>query len=198
MPINTVVLFVESTSALVVFALLVFWLIPNYRLDLFRQEVFAVRDELFDYARAGNISFADPAYRLLRQSFNGFIRYAHRLTFYKVVMTMIVWKVVGREPELVWTRRWTDAIASLDEKTRADLLKFHERLVFLIVRRLVFGSPALLMALSLTAIVMLCKAGVLSIKAAFKKSAEDTVSHVIDPRLLEEDAVDTSKAAFAS
>ena len=137
-PANAVHFF-ESACALLVFSLLVFWLIPSYRLDLFRQEVFSVRDELFDYAKSGNIDFSHPAYRLLRQSFNGFIRYAHRLTFYRVVLTMLIWKIMGREPELIWTKRWTDAVASLDEKTRADLMRFHERLTFLIVRRLVYG-----------------------------------------------------------
>jgi hypothetical protein len=190
MPITNAVYMFESACALLVFSLLVFWLIPSYRLDLFRQEVFAVRDELFDYARAGNIDFSHPAYRLLRQSFNGFIRYAHRLTFYRVVITIFIWKIMGQKPELIWTKSWTDAVVSLDEKTRADLMKFHERLTFLIVRRLVYGSPFLCVALLLTAMTELGKQSVMSIQAAFKKSAQDTVSHVIDPRLLEEDAVE--------
>lgn len=52
------------------------------RLDSFRQKMFVVRDELFDYAASGKIEFNDPAYRLLRQSMNGHIRYAHQLTFF--------------------------------------------------------------------------------------------------------------------
>ncbi len=198
MPLVNAVNVFESVCALLVFSLLVFWLIPSYRLDRFRQEVFAVRDELFDYARAGNIDFAHPAYRLLRQSFNGFIRYAHRLTFYRVVMTMVIWKIMGHGPELIWTKRWTDAVGSLDEKTKTDLMGFHECLTFLIIHRLVFSSPFLLVALLLTAATELGKAGVMSIRAALKKSAQDTVSHMIDPRLLEEDAVETAKTAFAS
>ncbi len=197
-PANIVNVF-ESACALLVFSILAFWLIPSYRLDLFRQEVFAVRDELFDYAKAGNIDFAHPAYRLLRQSFNGFIRYAHRLTFYRVVMTMFMWKVMRREPELIWTKHWTDAVASLDDKTRADLVRFHERLTFLIIRRLVYGSPFLIIALLLMAVTELGKVSLMSIRAALKKSAQDTVSHMIDPRLLEEDAVgETTRTAFAS
>jgi hypothetical protein len=85
----------------------------------------------------------------------------------------------------------------LDEKTRADLEQFHERLANLIIRRLVFGSPFLIAALLMTLITMLFKAGVISIRGAMKKSAQDAVAHVIDPRLLEEDAVEATKAAFA-
>jgi hypothetical protein len=43
-------------------------------LDRFRQDVFGLRDELWDFAASGQISFDDPAYRLLRQLMNGFIR----------------------------------------------------------------------------------------------------------------------------
>lgn len=196
--IHTLGLILESISMLIVFALLIFWLIPNYRLDRFRQQVFCLRDELFDYALAGNIGFNHPAYRLLRQSANGFIRYAHRLTFYRVVTTVFFWKVMGHEPELVWTRRWTASIASLDDRTRADLVKFHERLSVLIVDRLVFGSPLLIAGLLLTAVMMLCKAGVTSVHGALRASARGTVEHVVDPRLLEEEAADTASAAVAA
>src|ERR1700686_4706562 len=95
----TLITILESVSALIVFALLYFWLVPSLRLDLFRQQLFEVRDELFDYARSGNISFQHPAYRLLRRSANGFIRYAHRLTFFRVAMTVLVWKIFQEHPE---------------------------------------------------------------------------------------------------
>lgn len=192
---HDVVLVLESTSALCVFSFLVFWLIPNYRLDLFRQEVFTVRDELFDYARAGHISFSHPAYRMLRQLFNGFIRYAHRLTFYRVMLTMCMWKLAGHEPELVWTERWTASLTGLDEQTRSDLLTFHNRLLLLVVRRLAFGSPFLIAALVLTSLTMIFRSGVDSLRGAFRKSVQDTVAHVIDPRLLEEEAMVAAKAA---
>jgi hypothetical protein len=192
MTANALVLTLESTSALVLFALLVFWLIPNYRVDSFRQQVFAVRDDLFDYARSGKIDFGHPAYRLLRQSANGFLRYAHRLTFYRVVVTSVIWKTVGHTPELVWTKRWTDALASLDEQTRSDLLRFHDRLTTLIIKRLIFGSPFLIVLLLLSVIMLLCKAGITSLHDALKESARGAVASVVDTRLLEEDAAKTA------
>lgn len=194
MLVSTLVVILESASAVVVFALLVFWLIPNYRLDLFRQEVFCVRDELFDYARAGNISFRHPAYTLLRQSANGFIRYAHCLTFYRIVMTGAIWRVAGRTPELIWTKKWEQALDSLDDKTKADLVRYHERLSMLIVKRLVWGSPFLIAALFVTAVVTLCTVGLTSIHGALRTSARGAVDRVIDTRLLEEEAADAAKA----
>ena len=51
------------------------------RNDIFRENLFAVRDELFDYMLARKLSFQDPAYGLLRSSLNGMIRGAHEGSF---------------------------------------------------------------------------------------------------------------------
>ncbi len=80
---------VQSILTLLVLAVIVFTLWPEQRVDLFRQQMFAVRDELFDFAADGKISFEEPAYVLLRQLFNGFIRYAHNLTPYRVLMSFL-------------------------------------------------------------------------------------------------------------
>lgn len=189
----------ESTSGLIVLALLYFWLVPSLRLDLFRQQLFEVRDELFDYARAGKISFEHPAYKLLRRSANGFIRYAHRLTFFRIAMTVLVWKLFREHPEPKWVKQWLHAMDSLDATVQADLSKFHERILSLVLKRLVFGSPILIAVLFGVAMGTVCKAGIKagmkSIRKSVKTSAKDAVATVIDPELLEEEA---SRAAHAS
>lgn len=53
----------------------------SYRLDYFRQSLFAIRDDLFDMAAAGELSFDSDAYRMLRRSINGTIRYGHHCGF---------------------------------------------------------------------------------------------------------------------
>lgn len=80
-------LIVISSLISILFLLVLFlWLIPGYRVDLFRQQMFALRDELFDEARKGNISFSDPAYGMLRSSMNGFIQFGHRLNVWQVML----------------------------------------------------------------------------------------------------------------
>jgi hypothetical protein len=107
-------------------------------------------------------------------------------------MTSIIWKTAGHVPELVWTKRWTEALASLDEETRSDLLRFHERLTTLIIKRLISGSPFLVVLLLLSVIMLLCKAGITSLHDALKESARGAVASVVDTRLLEEDAAKTA------
>ncbi len=119
MGINDLVLVFQSAVcvAALAFVFLRFW--AEARLDSFRQEMFIIRDELFDYAADGNVGFDDPAYRLLRRSMNGFIRYAHQLTFFKVCMTAIELKVAGRSTETTWSEQWESAIKNIqDDKVR--------------------------------------------------------------------------------
>src|SRR6266849_3499419 len=95
------------------FVFLRFW--AEARLDAFRQEMFVIRDELFDYAAARNIGFDDPAYRLLRRSMNGFIRYAHQLTFFRLCVTMIELRLAGKTSESKWTEEWLQSLQRISD-----------------------------------------------------------------------------------
>lgn len=48
--------------------------------DRYRQHLFQIRDQLFNKAADGEISFDDPAYHSLRYMINGLIRYAHKVS----------------------------------------------------------------------------------------------------------------------
>ena len=50
------------------------------RTDQYREDLFTLRDELFDYMWQNNIPFDLPAYRLMRQALNGAIRTADSLS----------------------------------------------------------------------------------------------------------------------
>jgi hypothetical protein len=63
-------------------AILLLFLWRELRIEVFRQRIFQIRDELFDFAAEGNISFNDPAYGALRTSMNSLIRFAHKMSFF--------------------------------------------------------------------------------------------------------------------
>ncbi len=138
-----------SLLSLILFTLLVFVLWPDQRIDVFRQGMFALRDELFDFAADGNISFEDPAYVLLRQLMNGFIRYAHYLTPYRTILAFLRWKYVTREPLHEWTEHWNQALNQLENaEVRAKLQHFHSRANLLVLSQLVL-SPGLLILVTI-------------------------------------------------
>lgn len=81
-----------SVALLAALWYVVFWLYPDYQVDRYRQEMFALRDRLFDEALEGLVSFDHPAYGLLRGTINGFIRFAHRMSLPDVIILMLITK----------------------------------------------------------------------------------------------------------
>jgi hypothetical protein len=55
----------------------------TYRIDVYRQFLFDVRDELFDLAK-NHFGLDDPIYRKLREQLNAAIRFAHKTTFLRM------------------------------------------------------------------------------------------------------------------
>jgi hypothetical protein len=189
MDAKTLVTVLEAATASCGLVAVMFWLWPCVRLDVFRQEMFAVRDELFDYAASGKIEFNHPAYRLLRQSMNGFIRYGHRLTFFQVNLMVLYWKFGASQPPMDWTEKWNLAIAAVnDERAKEALVKFHERSIMLVSERIILGSPILLLVLIVWLLIGLFNLGWTSAKAAFDHSITETTARLIDVRQLEEEA----------
>jgi len=143
--------------------------------------MFALRDEMFDFAANGNISFNDPAYVLLRKSMNGFIRYAPNLTFFRMNLTLFYWNVFSKLPETKWSESWNDAMTRIaDENVRRQMQMFHQRSMQLVAKRLVLGSPILIGLLTCYAI----QYGVFNITEAVGRS----LAKFIDPKILEEEA----------
>lgn len=64
----------------------------KYRVDAYRQEIFQIRDDLFNFAAEGGINFDHPAYAMVRTYLNGTIRFTERLSIVKMVTASIVLK----------------------------------------------------------------------------------------------------------
>jgi hypothetical protein len=178
-------LLLQSCVCVVFLTVVLLTLWSSARLDDFRQKMFALRDELFDCAADGNIDFDDPAYRLLRQSMNGTIRYAHQLTFFRVCVTMIEIHLTIHKPKSNWVEDWQLALGKIESvEVRARLESFHSRSTQLIVNRLVLGSP-FLFALVMCAIPMfVLRTGWLSLETI----AMSTVTRVVNTRMIENEA----------
>ncbi len=178
--IQQLVTFLASLAS-VILLLIVLRLFADLRLDAFRQDMFALRDEVFDFAMNGNIGFSHPSYRLLRKSMNGFIRYAHNLTFYRLMITMLQWRLLSREPEIKWAEEWDHALESIaDNRVRETMKEFHDRSFELVAKRVVLGSPILVTVMVCTII----RHGLSSLT----KAVAGSLSEFIDQRVLEEEA----------
>lgn len=120
---------------------LVFWKYRTYSVDAFRQDMFALRDDLFDAARAGLIDFNHPAYGLLRSTINGFIRFGHRFTIGQFLFMTLFIK--SRDLEMVanFSGEWERAVEGLSEDAKERLEGFRARMHKIATKQLIMGTP---------------------------------------------------------
>lgn len=128
---------------------LLFFCFRSYRLDNVRDELFQVRNELFDYAATGAISFDDPAYWMLRQRLNGLLRFAHTLTFVRIALTLIAASLLpeAKGKIRVASERWRRALEHTTPGVREKLWAFDRRAGGVIAKHVVMGSPVLICTL---------------------------------------------------
>ncbi len=122
--------------------MLVFWLLRNYHIDAFRQRMFDLRNDLFDEAHAGLIEFDNPAYGLLRQTCNGFIRFAHKLTLGQL---LVAWFWIDRQhgvaSERTFATRWEKSMHTLPHVSRERLLWYRNEMNKLVLWHMLKSSP---------------------------------------------------------
>jgi len=128
---------VQTTTWLIIAWFLFFWCWRLYRIDVLRQTLFELRDELFDYAASGRINFSDEIYIQNRLFLNAMIRYAHRTTFTRAVIG-----TVFATRALSAIRTPAQLIPKLPAgETRDKLTSIHQRANTAVFVHLVTGSP---------------------------------------------------------
>jgi hypothetical protein len=119
-----------------------------YRVDLFRDNLFRLRDELFDFAAAGEIAFDHEAYGLLRTMINGVIRGADRVGF----LTVLIFAITSQRelhaeivPDI--ERRWQKALGEVNATTERKLKAIRLRMHLFCFDQMLFASPSLALTL---------------------------------------------------
>jgi hypothetical protein len=132
-------------TVLALFALwiAVYYLWPDFRNDVFREDIFSVRDAMFLYAAQGNISFDHPAYTILRDRMNGLLRHGHELTLARMALILTTHSMV--KPHVLI--KWEAAVEELPEQTQAKMKEFNICVVIFVLQHVVFYSFFRYMAL---------------------------------------------------
>ena len=87
---------------LAVLALVWFCMRRKTKIDEFREEIFTLRDELFDYMVAHELPFDLRAYRVMREDLNEFIRVAPAMTPTAFILVALLANSHGKErPKLI-------------------------------------------------------------------------------------------------
>ena len=129
---------------------LVFWCYRALCRDMFRQSMFELRDELFDYALEGHIDFNHPAYGVLRNTMNGYIRFAHHLTAWQGIILALLWfrldtsSLKERTFEYIWPR----ATANLTPEVKSHIEQLRRRMDRVAMFYFFVACPELLLIFS--------------------------------------------------
>ena len=158
---------------------LYFYCWREHRMDTFRQNLFALRDELFDFAKSGEIAFDDPAYGTLRNVANGMIRYAHLMNFSRVVSIL----VFGNLPSMNYMDIWLRDVKTRPPVVRDKLLKIHSEIGGAIFWHTVAWSPLAWACLALLFPIRLV-ATLLKVRVTFVRTPREI------PSVLEENALE--------
>lgn len=123
-----------------------FWLYKNFALDSFRQKMFSLRDQLFDDAANGLISFDHPAYGILRATMNGFIRFGHRLNFCEMLISFffISQKDIDVIQEYSFDEKYEFFTEGLDKETKKKLDIYRNQMIFIVASHLLKTSALLI------------------------------------------------------
>ena len=145
-----------------------FW-IP-YRVDYFRQRLFKLRDELFESAAAGNIEFTHPAYTDLRLTMNALIRYGHRVTILRIVMSMVSLARSGNSHVVNGYAAWREQTERIEnEETRNRIYAFRNEISKIMAAHMILISPMTLAAICAIAIYLKMHEG---IKKSFSEARD--------------------------
>jgi hypothetical protein len=97
----------------------------KFMVDLYRQKLFFIRDELFELAASdkNGLSFHHPAYVELRSSLNNSIRFAHRMSFYHVWIGALLGAFSDRQKQMrTYKNKATLTIETVGDKNLNKLL----------------------------------------------------------------------------
>lgn len=173
----------SSLLSLLIICCLVFWGYRTYRVDLFRQKMFWLRDEFYDYADAGNIDFTHPAYGVLRSTMNGYIRFGHRLTLWHFIFSNLLITDEDYERLGSFEQSWERATTELDEKMKNELEEYRMRMDILAVKHALLAAPEFFtifpIAIVILVIVIIFKLG--SALFTHRQKVKETIFLLLRP-----------------
>lgn len=125
-----------------------FW--RRHAVEKLRQDMFALRDSLFDLAdanRDSEFTFGMPAYEEFRKELNAIIRFAHRISFARAMLFHYARQVFL--PQIatyqIVRKSWLIIVGIQDEKLRAELNETVRAMNWKIVKFMMKTSPLCLL-----------------------------------------------------
>lgn len=133
---------VYSLISILFILLFVFWVLQDYFVDKFRQEMFSLRDNLFDEAMNKKIAFNDKPYLMLRTSMNGFIRFGHRLNIWQIIF-LNLYAHNGTKDHPTFNKKMDVFMKDFTEEQKSIFNRYHVLMNFYVLKYAIFSSTLL-------------------------------------------------------
>ncbi len=112
-----------------------------YRTDRTRQQLFRLRDELFEYWDDHDLPFDHEAYRLMRDMLNGMIRFTHKIDLLRIAAMIYADQKFGSgQKGGRFEKRLEAALKSLPSHARRKLEHTRMEMHLIVLEHLVFHS----------------------------------------------------------
>ena len=120
----------------------------TYRVDHTRQRLFKVRDDLFKKAEEGIVPFDSRAYGIARTTLNGMIRFAHDLSFLRILIILFTYKKIDQgEHAKRYHEEMCEAINALPRPARKAILEAQLNMHLVLLVHVVRSSIILMVLL---------------------------------------------------
>ncbi|MEM8971102.1 MAG: hypothetical protein AAGD43_03460 [Pseudomonadota bacterium] len=145
--------YISSLISLTILVFIICWLYIDYHVDGFRQRMFRIRDKLFDDMKLHGIDYSHPAHVHLRTVLNGYIRMAHRINPWSMLLlAWLEWRDVKQNFSIMREDR-----SSLMDDLSAEQRRVFEKLIARsqteLVRFMIVSSPILVATVFVPALV---------------------------------------------
>lgn len=141
----------SSLVSITLLLIIMLFVYEQHRIDRLRNDLFALRDCLFDEAISGEIDFDSPAYGATRKMINGMVRFAHRLN---LIQFMVFKLLMPSRVEKYAAEKIDNAFQASSEADRVLTRKYIDRANLLVIRHLA-TSPFFLATVFLPIVLMI-------------------------------------------
>src|SRR5579875_2992912 len=118
--------------------LILFNLYRDYKKDQVRDDLFGLRDQLFDYAVDEKI-LDHPGYIKLREIINAMIRYAHRISLLQLILWTLAPRFVSVEGRKL-NEQWMAVLNDLPKEKKDRLINYHDDMMMIVFSYLLKNS----------------------------------------------------------
>lgn len=134
---------IKSVVGLFILWYLLFFHFRDYLIDAAREELFATRDELFNYVTSIGVAYEDEIHTFPRTLINRTIRFVHKLTFFRVVLSAATKQMHPKMYEDDSYAKWKARLQSLPINQQQQLQAILARGMRACAAQMVWRSPFL-------------------------------------------------------